>query len=234
MLEFDHHIPEGARDGAPLIVLLHGRGSDRSDLMALRAHLPAEALVVAPDAPFPGAPWGYGPGRAWYRFLGRDRPEPESFETGQQALEAFLRALPAHLPVAPGPLVLGGFSQGGTMSVAYALRNPGRAAMVLNFSGFLADHPSVQARPETVRGTRFFWGHGTEDPSIPFALAVEGRAALSAAGASLDARDYPIGHWIDRTELRDAMTWLRDGLLAATGANRSERTESPPAPASDP
>lgn len=208
MLKYEQAIPDGARDGAPLVVLLHGRGSDRFDLLGLAPHLAPGAVVVTPEAPFPGMPWGYGPGWAWYRFLGRNLPEPESFEQAQRALKSFLDELPSKLPVKTGPLVLGGFSQGGTMSVAYALRGPGTAPLVMNFSGFLADHPSVQATPETVRGTRVFWGHGTMDPSIPFDLAVEGRALLRAAGADLDARDYPIGHSISADEARDARAWI--------------------------
>jgi phospholipase/carboxylesterase len=211
---FEQVVPPSARDGAPLVVLLHGRGSDRFDLSGLAPHLAPDAVVVTPEAPFPGLPWGYGPGSAWYRFMGRNRPEPESFEASQRALGAFLAELPGRLPVRTGPLVLGGFSQGGTMSVAYALRNPGAAPLVLNFSGFLADHPSVAATPESVRGTRFWWGHGTLDPQIPFALGEEGRAALLAAGADLEARDYEIGHGIDGDEARDARAWLERALAA--------------------
>jgi phospholipase/carboxylesterase len=76
MLEHELHLPGGARDGAPLLVLLHGRGADRFDLLELGPLLAPGAVVVTPQAPFPGLPWGYGPGWAWYRFLGRDRPEP--------------------------------------------------------------------------------------------------------------------------------------------------------------
>jgi phospholipase/carboxylesterase len=209
MLRYDQYIPADVRDGAPLFVLLHGRGSHKGDLMDLQPHLLPEAMVVSPEAPFPGAPWGYGPGWAWYQFLGRDRPEPESFEVSQQQLHKFLTELPSQLPVKPGPLILGGFSQGGTMSLAYALRYPGTVPFVVNFSGFLADHPSVQATAERVKGTRLFWGHGTADPSIPFALATLGRTLLQQAGADLTARDYPMGHGIDQTELHDVVTWLR-------------------------
>lgn len=212
MLRYDQHIPAHVRDGAPLFVLLHGRGSHKGDLMGLQPHLLPEAMVVAPEAPFPGAPWGYGPGWAWYRFMGRNRPEPESFETSQQQLHAFLTELPGKLPVKPGPLILGGFSQGGTMSLAYALRYPGAVPFVVNFSGFLADHPSVLVTPERVKGTRIFWGHGTEDLAIPFALAQEGRELLRQAGADLTARDYPMGHWIDGNELHDVIAWLRQGM----------------------
>lgn len=207
MLHFESRVPEDARDGAPLLVLLHGRGSDERDLMGLVPHLPPGLVVVSPRAPHPGAPWGYGPGWAWYRYLGGNRPEPESFEAGQRALAGFLRELPGRLPVEPGPLTLGGFSQGGTMSLAHALRHPGTVPAVLVFSGFLADHPSVAATPETTRGTRFFWGHGTEDPAIHWDFAREGRAELRAAGADLEAHDYRIGHWIDPREIADAARW---------------------------
>jgi predicted esterase len=32
---------------------------------------------------------------------------------------------------------------------------------------------------------------------------------LLDAGAELEARDYPIGHWIDPQELNDAVAWLK-------------------------
>jgi phospholipase/carboxylesterase len=214
MLEYDIRVADDVRDGAPLIVLLHGRGSDKDDLMGLAPHMPSDAMVVAPRAPFPGAPWGYGAGWAWYRFLGRDRPEPDSFSTSLERLDVFLATLPDRLPVTPGPLTLGGFSQGGTLSLAYALTRPARVPSVLNFSGFLADHPAVAVTAEAVAGTRIFWGHGTRDPNIPFELALEGRARLEAAGAELESRDYEIGHWIDDQELRDAVSWM--GAAART------------------
>ncbi len=85
----------------------------------------------------------------------------------------------------------------------------------MNFSGFLADHPTVRATPDSVRGTRIFWGHGTMDPSIPFALAVEGRAALDAAGADLSAFDYEIGHGISPEEATDARNWIESAVAGA-------------------
>jgi phospholipase/carboxylesterase len=208
MLVYEQAVPENVAEGAPLVVLLHGRGADRFDLLNLAPLIAPEAVVVTPQAPHPGAPWGYGPGWAWYRYLGGTTPEADSFEASQRLLAEFLGELPARLPVRTGPLVLGGFSQGGTMSTGYALRNPGAAPRVLNLSGFLPDHPSVRATPESVAGTRFFWGHGLHDPAIPFGFAVEGRAALREAGAELEARDYPIQHAISGDEADDVREWI--------------------------
>ena len=212
MLLYEEVVPPEARDGAPLVVLLHGRGADRYDLLNLAPHLAPGAVVVTPEAPHSGTPWGYGPGWAWYRFLGGNLPEPQSFEQSQQALAEFLAEIPSKLPVRTGPVLLGGFSQGGTMSVGYALRNPGTVPLALCMSGFLADHPTVRATPESVRGTRFFWGHGTMDPSIPFEMGEEGRAALRAAGAELETGDYPMGHGISPDEARDVREWMARSL----------------------
>ena len=55
---------------------------------------------------------------------------------------------------------------------------------------------------------RIFWGHGTRDPNIPFALAERGRRRLEEAGAVLVARDYEIGHWIAPEKIEDAMRFV--------------------------
>jgi len=216
MLEFEMATPDNVQDGAMLIVLQHGRGGDRRSLTVLRSRLPATAIVVTSQAPFPADAWGYGSGWAWYRYLEGTTPEPASFETGQRRFDDFLQTLPDRLPVTPGRLVLGGFSQGATTSLAYALRHPGQVSGVIVLSGFLANHPSVRVAAETVQGTRIFWGHGTEDAAIPFAYAGEGRARLQAVGADLTIRDYPIDHRISAEEMVDVLAWLEVPAAAAT------------------
>lgn len=205
-------VPTDADDGVPVVVLLHGRGADRTDMFSLRRFLPPAWAVVAPDAPFGAAPWGYGPGRAWYRYLGRNKPEPESFTASLDAVDRLLETLQETIGREPGRIALGGFSQGGTVSLAYALTHPDRTLSVLNFSGFLADHPSVNASPDNVRNARMFWGHGMADPAIPFELAIEGRELLRNANADLETHDYAIGHSISPAELQDAVAWLERDL----------------------
>lgn len=214
MLEYLLELPEDAGDGMPVIILLHGRGSDESDLAGLRPGLPAGHALLTPRAPFPAAAWRYGPGWAWYRYLSEDRVDAESLSASLDALDELLDGLPALLGFTPGRLALGGFSQGGTVSIAYALTRSGPIADILCFSGFVPAHPSVLVDAGTVEGGRFFWGHGTRDDRVPFARAERGRAALRHAGADLYARDYAIGHWIDPRELADAGAWL-DGAPGA-------------------
>lgn len=197
--------PDRPRDGAPLFVLLHGRGADEHDLLPLRRELGDDAIVVCPRAPFDAAPWGYGPGFAWYRYLGEDRPEAASFSHSADLLAGFLRELPDLLPVRPGALLVGGFSQGGTTALGTALAREVAADGIIVLSGFLPAHPEVD--PERARGMELFWGHGTHDPAIPHQLGERGRAVLRAAGAKLQAHDYPMGHALHPGELADLRAW---------------------------
>jgi phospholipase/carboxylesterase len=211
-LEYSLH--QGDADG-PVLVMLHGRGADEGDLLPVGRMIGGRATVVTPRAPFPAAPWGYGPGWAWYRYLSGTTPEPESFLSGQHQLDAFLASIAAAVGKEHAPLIIGGFSQGGTSSLGWMLRNPGRAAGVLVFSGFLPDHPEVEATAATVGTTPIWWGHGTADPAIPFQFAEQGWQALGTAGANLETHSYHgVGHTITHDALRSAAAFVE---RAATG-----------------
>jgi len=144
--------------------------------------------------------------------LGRDLADAESLAGSLLALGAFLEHLPELLGFQPDPLVLGGFSQGGTTSLAYALKRPGTVAGVVVLSGFLANFEALDAGPEDLGGTPLFWAHGTHDPSVPFSLAVEGRARILEVGGKLEARDYPMGHWVIPEEMEDLKKWLEESI----------------------
>ena len=92
--------------------------------------------------------------------------------------------------------------------MAYALTRPGRVTAVLNFSGFLAAAEAVPSESFGPDATPVFWAHGTQDPNIPHRLAVRGREKLASAGAPLIAKDYAIGHWIDASEVEDAVRFV--------------------------
>jgi phospholipase/carboxylesterase len=210
MLDYQIHRAREEAEGAPLVVLLHGRGSDMHDLLQLGPLLPPTWTLVTPRAPHPGMPWGYGPGWAWYRYLAEDRVTDETLAESLERLEEFLGELPGREGIPSGPLVLGGFSQGGTTSTAYALTHPGDVDMVMNLSGFLVDNPLVPVTGEAIGDTGIFWGHGKADPAIPFALGEKGRRALGQIGASVTAFDHPGGHTITREEIEAAVAWVED------------------------
>lgn len=207
-LVFASHVPDGARDGSPALVLLHGRGSDEQDLLGLAPLLGADTIIVTPRAPFPAGPWGYGPGWAWYRYLEEDRVQEDTLQTSLESLDLFLKALDQALPIRPGKRILGGFSQGGTTSLAWGLTRPGEVVGVANFSGFLVSSPLVPVGQDGSENLPIFWGHGRLDPAIPFALADRGRRRLEESGFKVEKWDHPAGHQITRDEVDAFLGWL--------------------------
>lgn len=199
--------PAESADGATVAILLHGRGSHRGDLQALRPLLPEAWILVTPQAPHPGHPWGYGPGWAWYRYLGDDQVDAVTLDESLTELDDFLAGLPSMLKLTPGKILLGGFSQGGTLSMCYGLSRPGRVNGVLNFSGFLPRHLDLPTADEAASRPPIYWGHGLRDPNIPHLLAERGRARLDEAGLRVEQRDYDIGHWITEEEVADALAF---------------------------
>lgn len=208
MLPYQISLPSGDAEIGTVAVLLHGRGSHEGDLQALRPQLPSNWALVTPQAPHSGGAWGYGPGWAWYRYISGDRVEEESLLASLASLDGFLEQLPEILGTEPRRVLLGGFSQGGTTSMAYALTRPGLITAVLNFSGFLPATEAVSPEALGPDAAPVFWAHGTHDPNIPHRLAVSGRGRLEAAGVPLASKDYSIGHWIEAEEVDDAVRFV--------------------------
>jgi phospholipase/carboxylesterase len=157
--------------------------------------------------------------------------EGKSLFSSLEALDAFLPSLEETLSLRPGPLVIGGFSQGGSTSLAYALTRPGSVAGVVVLSGFLVSTEVLGNGPELLGKTPVFWAHGTRDPAVPFQLALQGRNRLIDAGIRLEARDYPMGHWVTPQEVSDLRSWLEDsvpGWRFQESDGTWGRSESPP------
>ena len=204
-LDYDLSLPTGVSDGATVAVLLHGRGSNKGDLQGLARLLPADWPLVTPQAPFVGAAWGYGQGWAWYRYRGENRVAEDTLTESLSSLDDFLAALPEVLGFRPGSIVLGGFSQGGTTSMSYALTRPGAVQAAWNFSGFVHAGLELPTGAAAATATPIFWGHGRQDPAIPFSMAVSGRHALTEAGIAFTPDDHDIGHWIVPEEVEEAL-----------------------------
>ncbi|MGO1770477.1 MAG: alpha/beta hydrolase [Microbacterium sp.] len=193
---------EAADAARPLVVLVHGYGSDENDLAGLAPLLPAEyayASVRAPLAmPFPS------PGYAWYPLEGDDARDPAVLTAATERLISWIDGLGR-----TGPVGLAGFSQGGALSVHAMRLRPGRFAFAANLSGYAlpgADLPGdaelAELRPPV------FWGRGTADAVIPEALVVHTTDWLPGH-ADLVGRIYPgLGHAVSPDEISDLSVFL--------------------------
>ena len=187
-----------------LVVLLHGWASDALAMQplaeALRERWPQAAILV-PQADEPADAGRRG--RQWYSIEGL---HVEGLWAARVAtmvahLQTWVQAQQQRLCIAPQATTLGGFSQGGILSMALALHDHGISERVLSFGGCLVKSPTV-APP----ATRFHLFHGTEDRRIPTERSGQALDWLSALGGdvTLDLADG-VGHLLHPTMIEQAL-----------------------------
>ncbi len=210
-----HRVRPVAAEAQGALVLLHGRGTDESDLYPLLDVLdPERRLVGVSDR----GPLGLPPGGAhWYVVRRVGYPDPDTFRAGYAVLEEFLDGLPEATGVPWERTVLGGFSQGTAMSYALGLGS-GRPspAGILALSGFIPEVPGFALDLEGRRGLPVAIGHGTLDPVIPGDFARAARLRLDDAGLDVTYRETPMGHGVDPSYLADLAVWVERTLDAAS------------------
>lgn len=178
------------------MILLHGRGAQASDILALAAELgEPEFTFLAPQAA----------GNAWYpnRFLAPLETNEPWLSSALSIVGDLLNELESQ-GISPDRTVLLGFSQGACLALEYAVRNPRRFGGLVGLSGGLIGPPGITWDfPGSLDGTPVFLGCGDPDPHIPRARFRETETVLAAKGAAVTASLYPgLGHTVNRDELQ--------------------------------
>lgn len=177
----------------PVVVFLHGWGSDESDLASLGEFLPEGLAWISVRAPERHPSFGY----AWFQL-----PTLETFDDAAiaRAREALWEFLDAH--VADGsPFIPVGFSQGGLMASELLRSRHERIAAAAVLSGFVSSEPRADDAALAERRPPVFWGRGALDVVIP-EHAIATTAAFLPEHATLDERVYPdLAHSVSQAEL---------------------------------
>lgn len=193
------------------VVLLHGYGSDGTDLIGLGqmwAPQFPDALFVSPNAP---AACAINPGGYEWFALDLDRAAYERRLAGavsaRPVVAQFLEDLWRQTSLAPEQTVLAGFSQGAMMALHTGLSLDRRLAGILAFSGALLS-PEGFPQPEALRPPVALV-HGEFDPVVETALSRDAQRDLKAAGYDAALHVSPgIGHSISADGLQFASGFL--------------------------
>ena len=198
--------PDGSRSNMPLLILLHGYGANEQDLMDLAPFLDPRCLIISVRAPYAVDFSSFG----WFPIEFTESGIILHFDEAVAACDQLSRlvaSVTANYPVDAGRVILLGFSQGASLSVAVALNEPERFAAVAALSGRFVPEVMPEAT-ESVRGFPIFMTHGEFDQIIPISQGREGHELLSQLPLDLTYTEYPMGHEINQECLEDVRRWI--------------------------
>lgn len=189
---------------APLVVLLHGRGSDETGIVGLASYLPERFAYAAVRGPI-----DLGGSYTWFQNRGIGRPLPDSLRSTLDWFRAWLdRTAPDGRPV-----VLVGFSGGAAFAGALLLDDPSRWAGTAVLYGTLPFDAGLDVGPGRLAGAPVLVAHGEADDMIPGDPLGRTWAYLhEGSGAALTAYRDAGGHAISEGALAALRGWI-DALL---------------------
>ena len=201
--------PKIKADKNPLLLLLHGYGSNEEDLFSFASELPDEYYVVSARAPYELQYGSY----AWYAI--NFDADQNKFSDHNQAIISrdlvanFIDELLANYPIDTSNVTLIGFSQGSILSYSIALSYPEKVQKVAAMSGYLnLDIIKEKYQANDFSNLKIFASHGTADQVIPVNWARKSIPTIEGLGIEITYKEYPIGHGVSPQNFYDLKNWL--------------------------
>ena len=201
--------PKIKLDKNPLILLLHGYGSNEQDLFSFASELPEEYFVVSARAPYDLQYGSY----AWYA-INFDADENkfsdhEQAKTSRDLIAGFIDELIENYPIDKENVTLIGFSQGTILSYAVGLSYPEKVQRIIALSGYLNEEIIKDNFQENdFSNLKIFISHGTVDQVIPVDWAKKAPGVLEKLGIKTVYKEYPVGHGVAPQNFFDMKNWL--------------------------
>ena len=208
-LEYLVREPKIKLDKNPLLLLLHGYGSNEQDLFSFAAELPEEYYIVSARAPYNLQYGSY----AWYAI--NFDADQNKFSDNDQArisrdlIAKFIDELIDKYPIDATNVTLIGFSQGTILSYAVALSHPEKVQRVVAMSGYI--NPEIledNYLKNSFSNLKVFASHGTADQVIPVEWGRKAKPFLENLGIETTYKEYPVGHGVSPQNFYDFKNWL--------------------------
>ncbi|KGL62886.1 alpha/beta hydrolase [Polaribacter sp. Hel1_85] len=203
--------PITAVENPPLLILLHGYGSNEQDLFSFAEELPDEFLIISAQAPLPMGGRSY----AWYSINFDDKNG--KFSDLIQAKESidkiavFIDEIKTKYNTNPEKTFLLGFSQGAILSYSLSFFYPNKVQHVIALSGYV----NTELLPETISKeikTDYYGSHGSVDQVLPVEWARKNKPFLDNLGLNNVYSEYPVGHGVAPQNFYSFRKWIEERL----------------------
>ena len=192
-------------DPPPLLLLLHGYGSNENDLFVFAEYLHPSLLVVSLRAPYNLPIMGH----AWYSIhfdaeQGKWSDDKEAIGSRELILQFLDELLKIH-PYHKSQVHLLGFSQGAILSYALGLTYPKCFASVIALSGYLNENITQLPQPEDAPA--LYAAHGSMDEVVPFEWGKRSAELLKQKGFVIQFDSFPLGHTVGQNGFYKLLEW---------------------------
>jgi len=195
----------------PTLIMMHGMTGDASMMRPFAEKvLPEGWTLLVPEARFPHP----NRGRTWWRYEDEDadvtrrrtlsRRELMDVDASLSQLEQLIAE---QSPL--GPLVVGGFSQGGAMAQELLhLPVADRIVGVVCMGTRLVRPMELRMRLAEMEAKRLFWLHGERDLRVPIEDGWAVAHLFESAGWAVELIEHPKGHMIPLEHHEALREWL--------------------------
>ncbi len=196
------------------IIFLHGLGASYQDFIFLPDLLACQTehdwLVILPNANEKAITVNGGYEMpAWYDITSMDLTNKDDMHGINESVTSIIEIIDAITKqgVDEKDVFLGGFSQGGVISLTTLVQYDGELAGVIGLSTYLPKSQALTTSPKT---TAVFMGHGKHDPVIKIMHAEQSKQQLITAGCKVTWHEYEMEHSVNEQELDDLVNWINE------------------------
>jgi phospholipase/carboxylesterase len=195
------HVYAPGYEDSPVLLMLHGTGSNERDIASLAGALDPDAGILAPR----GRVQEHGMLR-WFRRHGEGVFDVDDVIGRSRELAGFIYEARNHYGLGDRQIIAVGFSNGANIALATAILHPEVLNRVIAFSGMypLGDRTA----PATLADSHILALNGDADPMAPLASVSTLITELTLHGATVEQVLRPGGHGIEPGDLDAARNWL--------------------------
>lgn len=212
MLHYIKREPKVTVENPPLLILLHGYGSNEQDLFSFAEELPDEFLIVSAQAPLE---IGYG-AYAWFSINFDENNEKfYDLDEAQQSVEkisSFIDEIKTTYKTDPNKTFLLGFSQGCILSYTLSLTIPNKVQYVIGLSGFINEGLTTSQEVSKDIQTEYYISHGSVDQVIPVEWARKAPDFLTKHNLENVYSEYPVGHGVAPQNFYSFKKWIEERI----------------------
>ena len=213
-LSLNHKIRTSSlAQNAPLLIMLHGYGSDENDLFSFASELPEELFIISARAPYTMQPFG----NAWYAInfdaVQGKWSDNEQAKESRDLISKFIDEATDTYPVNKNNVTLLGFSQGTILSYAVALTYPEKIKNIVALSGYInKDILPQDIETKDYSHLDFYCSHGSVDQVIPVDWARRTPPFLNNLHIKHQYSEFPVGHGVAPQNFYELRDWLLQRL----------------------